>query len=73
MMDAEPVDAMIANERNEAPSVEMIGIIGDPGIFGRGYEFRRESEFAYCLLVTDRIGEGGSVLALFRIFHPGRR
>src|ERR1700730_18624073 len=32
MLDAEPLDAMIATERNEAPSVQMIGIIGDPGI-----------------------------------------
>src|SRR5258706_16143089 len=72
-VDAEPVDAMITNERNETPGVQMIGIVGDAGIFGRGDELGRESEFAYRLLITHRIGEGRSVLALFSIFHPGRR
>ena len=58
--------------RHEPARVQVIGIVRDPGILGRGYEFGRESKLAHGLLVTYGIRERGSVLMLFRIVHPGR-
>ena len=70
---AEVLHAMLTNEGREAPGIQVIGVIGDARIFGRGNQFGAEPQLTHRLLETHGVREGGRILMLFGISVPERR
>src|SRR5262249_51647079 len=71
--DPEIAHAMLANKSGEAARVQVIGVVGDSGILGRGDQFGRETQLTDRLLKTDCVREGGGIRVLVRIFRPEGR
>src|ERR1700734_2412487 len=61
---------MITDERGEAAGVQVIGVVGDARILGRGDQFGREAPLTDRLLKTDRIRKRGRARVLFRVLRP---
>ena len=57
MLDAKPTDGVLAQQRREFARIEMISVIGDPAIFGRGDRLRGKTGVAQRLLEIDPVGE----------------
>ena len=69
MANTQFLDAVLGQERRELAGVEMVGVIGDRLVLGRGDHFRRQPRFAELFLRTDRVAEISPLIVAQPVRH----